>query len=83
MARIINRTADVSMGPGGAPVSFRWGGGRWQRVREVLDCWVESGRWWELESEKTTYRVATATGGIHELTWDPAAKRWCLYKSYD
>jgi len=82
MTRIINRPADVVMGPGGVPVAFRWPGGR-HRVTDVLDCWLEAGRWWEQEGEKTTYRVATNGGGIYELTWDPAAKKWHLYKAYD
>lgn len=33
------------MGPGGVPVGFKWTGGRY-RVREVLDRWLEAGRWW-------------------------------------
>jgi hypothetical protein len=82
MTRFINRQVDVTMGPGGAPVSFRHASGR-ERVREVLDCWLETGRWWEKERERTTYRVTTANGGIFELTWDPAEKRWDLYKAYD
>ena len=82
MARIINRSADVTMGPGGVPVSFKWAGGRY-RVKEVLDHWLEAGRWWEQESEKATWRIATLEGGMFELTFDPAAKRWHLYKAYD
>jgi hypothetical protein len=82
MARIINRPADVTMGPGSAPVGFKWAGGRY-RVREVLDRWLEAGRWWEQETEKVTWRVTTVEGGMFELTFDPAAKRWMLYKAYD
>lgn len=82
MTRILNKPADVSMGPGGRPVAFKWPGGRY-RVKEVLDSWVEAGRWWEQECEKRTYRVATVEGGVFELTLDPAAKRWYLYKAYD
>lgn len=82
MARIINRPADVTMGPGGHPVSFRFAGGR-ERVREVLDTWAESGRWWEQEPEQLAYRVATQNGGIFELTFIPRERRWLLYKAYD
>lgn len=82
MTRIINRQADVTMGPGSTPVSFKWAGGRY-RVKAVLDRWLEAGRWWEQETEKVTWRVATHEGGIFELTWDPAAKQWHLYKAYD
>ncbi|HYG59382.1 MAG TPA: DUF6504 family protein [Symbiobacteriaceae bacterium] len=82
MTRILNRPADVTMGPGGRPVAFRWTGGRY-RVREVLDSWLEAGRWWEQEGERQTYRVATVEGGVFELTLDPAVKKWSLYKAYD
>jgi len=79
MTRIINRPADVTTGPGGVPVSFRLDGPRVQ-VREVLDSWCEAGRWWEQESEQLTYRVTTTGGGLFELTWVPARKRWYLYR---
>ncbi len=82
MTRIINRPADVSMGPGGAPVAFRFERTRHQ-VRMVLDSWCEAGRWWEQETEQHTYRVATRDGGIFELTFTPAKKQWHLYKAYD
>ena len=35
MTRIINRPVDVTTGPAGLPVSFRFAGGR-ERVREAL-----------------------------------------------
>lgn len=82
MARLINRPADVTMGPGGRPVSFRFNGGR-ELVREILDSWAETGRWWEQEPEQIAYRVATRNGGIFELTFIPSERRWLLYKAYD
>lgn len=82
MTRLINRPADVTMGPGGVPVSFRLEGCRY-KVREILDCWLETGRWWEQENEQKTYRVVTFEGGIYELSWDVRKKRWHLYKAYD
>lgn len=83
MTRIINRPVEVTVGPGGVPVAFRLSGFTWQQIREVLDTWVEAGRWWEQEGERSTYRVCTVGGGIFELNWDPLKKRWCLYKAYD
>ncbi|MDF2631271.1 MAG: hypothetical protein K0R39_5102 [Symbiobacteriaceae bacterium] len=82
MARIMNKPAEVATGPGGRPVAFKWSGGRY-RVREVLDYWLEAGRWWERESEKATWRVATVEGGVFELTFEPGGRRWFLYKAYD
>lgn len=82
MARLINRPVDVVVGPKGVPHSFRSGGIQHQ-VREVLESWLETGRWWEQESEVATYRVSTTTGGIYELIWVPRQKLWYLYKAYD
>lgn len=83
MTRLINRPVDVTTGPGGVPVSFRLPGTRWKPVKEVLDHWLETGRWWERETEKATYRVLTADRGIFELTYDPTGRSWSLYKAYD
>lgn len=82
MTRILNRPVAVTMGPGGVPLTFRLGGARLQ-VEQVLDCWRETGRWWEQETERSTYRVCTVGGGLYELTWDPVMKSWYLYKAYD
>jgi hypothetical protein len=81
MARLIERPVDVTTGRGGRPVAFRWNG-RYLRV-DVLDRWVEAGRWWEGEGEQIGYRVATPAGGVYELTWRTLDRRWLLYKAYD
>jgi hypothetical protein len=82
VARIVNKPADVATGPGGNPVAFRWAGGRY-RVREVLDFWRETGRWWEQEAETETWRVDTIEGGVFELVRTPSTGTWKLYKAYD
>lgn len=82
MSRIINRPIDVATGPGGQPAAFRFAGGR-EVIREVLDSWVETGRWWEQEPELVAYRVSTQNGGLFELTFIPREQRWLLYKAYD
>jgi hypothetical protein len=82
MTRILNRPADVTTGQGGVPIAFRSGRSR-HRVESVLDRWVETGRWWEQETEQVTFRVATEDGGIYELTWRSEPKQWVLYRAYD
>ena len=82
MSRIINRPVDVATGPGGLPTAFRFAGGR-ELIKEVLDSWVETGRWWEQEPELVAYRVATENGGLFELNFIPRERRWLLYKAYD
>lgn len=83
MTRMVNRPVEVTLGAGGLPIDFQLKGFKRIRVSEVLDSWLEIGRWWEQEGEQTTYRVITEEGGVHELTCDSTAKRWILYKSYD
>ncbi len=82
MSRIINQPVDVATDPDGRPAAFRFAGMR-ERVRAVLDAWVETGRWWEQESELIAYRVATESGGLFELNFIPRERRWMLYKAYD
>ncbi|HEY8347566.1 MAG TPA: DUF6504 family protein [Symbiobacteriaceae bacterium] len=82
MSRIINRPVEVTIGPDGVPRAFR-DRGRFVRISHVLDHWLETGRWWEQEPERETYRVVTAAGGVYELTREIPNGRWFLYKSYD
>lgn len=82
MSRLINRPVAVAAGPDGAPCSFVYCGGLLQ-VSQVLDHWLETGRWWEGEQERETYRVATSAGGIYELTREVPDGGWVLYKAYD
>lgn len=46
------------------PIGFRWRARRYA-VREVLDHWVESGRWWDRDelsdAEREFWRVAAAS----------------------
>lgn len=82
MSRLINRPVEVVAGPDGVPRAFRHGGGRLQPC-DVLDHWLEAGRWWEQERERETYRVSTAAGGVFELTRELPGTKWYLYKAYD
>jgi hypothetical protein len=82
VSRILNRPVEVTAGPDGQPVAFRFAGGR-ERVCAVLDSWMETGRWWEQEPELIAYRVATESGGVFELNFIPQERRWLLYKAYD
>jgi len=51
-------------------------------VEEVLDTWVEAGRWWEQENETQTWRIRTRKGGVFEIIQDVGTKQWKLYKVY-
>jgi len=82
MSRLINRPVAVVAGPDGAPCAFQYQGVL-LKVSRVLDYWLETGRWWEGERERETYRVATAAGGVYELTREVPDGVWFLYKTYD
>jgi len=53
------------------------------RVEQVLDCWRDTGCWWEGESEKLFYRLSLDSGAVVEVYWDLGTHTWMLYKVYD
>lgn len=99
MSRIVNAPVAMTSRPttwpgarGPEPVSWVHRGARY-RVREILDCWEEAGRWWEFVDSETTpqeapataWRVRVQSGGIVELLMlhTRPAPTWIWYKSYD
>lgn len=69
MSRLIDQPIQVTAVPGRdglTPTSFVWRGARY-RVVEVLDSWMEAGRWWEKEAPATAWRVMVQGGGVMEL----------------
>lgn len=97
--RYINQVVPVTSRPsswpgarGPEPVVWTWRGGRY-RVKQIVDCWEEAGRWWEfqdstttpMEAPATTWRVMLQSGGIVELAMlhTQPAPIWIWYKSYD
>jgi hypothetical protein len=81
VARIVNRPISVTL-KGGIPTEFLCASER-HVVEEVLDTWLEQGRWWEQEHETQTWRVHTARGGVFEIMQDLVTQKWVLYKAYD
>jgi len=81
MTRLIECSIQVVSGPGGAPRAFTWQNRR-RRVADILDTWLDTGRWWEGEPEKQFFRVEAHGGGLFEL-YRGADGRWCLYRVYD
>jgi len=64
----------------GKPKRFFWIK-KWVNVKDVVDKWSESGRWWDEEREKTFYRVLGGEGGVYEIYFDN--RHWKLYKVFD
>lgn len=80
MPRIIDEPIGVTV-LSGRPVAFIFRGNH--RIKEILDRWVEIGEWWNQESEKVSYRVATDRGGVFEIYYVIVQRQWMLYKVYD
>lgn len=52
-------------------------------VEKVLECWRDTGCWWEGESEKVFYRLLCHDGSVREIFRDLGSGQWFLYKTYD
>lgn len=78
-SRIIDRPVPVEVDAAGRPLALILRGRL--RVAAVLDCWTESGEWWDGEGERLVWRVQTDRGGVCELECRDG--QWRLYKEYD
>lgn len=82
MARQVEQTiAPPVLGPRGEPRSFRWRG-RTFLVTAVLDCWRDTGAWWNQEAVKTFWRLQVREYGVFEL-WQDAGGGWAVYRIWD
>lgn len=63
------------------PTGFWWQG-RHHKITEILETWVERGKWWEKAPEITVYHVLTDNQGLYELHHQ-ATGQWLLYRVYD
>lgn len=54
-----------------------------RNVSEWLDCWADTGCWWEDESCKRFYRLQLADGRVWEIYRDETSGKWYWYKTYD
>jgi hypothetical protein len=59
------------------PAAFEWRGNVY-RVKDMQECWRNTGAWWDGEDEKTFFRVRTDKGGIYEIKFDHGKKIWSL-----
>ena len=86
MARNIDQPIQVTAVPGRdglTPAWFIWRGSRY-RVVEVLDSWMEAGRWWGQETPCTAFRVETEGGGVFELVrLHKEPPEWRLMRIWD
>ena len=82
MSKLQHQAVQVSCNNQGLPLSLQKGQ-QTAQVEQVLDCWRDTGCWWEGESEKLFYRLSLDNQAIVEIYWDLEAHTWVLYKVYD
>lgn len=74
---------EVHCSPEGRPRELCWQQRTFWKVEKVLDRWMDTGCWWEGESEKMFYRLYCREGKLYEIFQDLESKQWFLYKVYD
>ncbi|MGI5920510.1 MAG: hypothetical protein ACOX6I_02110 [Syntrophomonadaceae bacterium] len=53
------------------------------KITQIMECWHDTGCWWEGESEKVFYRIACQDGSVWEIFNNLFSGKWFLYKVYD
>ncbi|HQA08070.1 MAG TPA: hypothetical protein PLM20_05690 [Syntrophomonadaceae bacterium] len=82
MSKLRHQILQVSCDEQGSPLCLQKDQHTVQ-VEQVLDCWRDTGCWWEGESEKLFYRLSLDNGAVVEIYWDLETHTWMLYKVYD
>lgn len=82
MSKLRHQELQVSCSREGIPVRVCWSAQAFV-VERVLDCWCDTGCWWEGESEKRFYRLCLENGSVLEIYQDFSSRTWVLYKVYD
>jgi hypothetical protein len=67
----------------GDPASFVYSR-QWVVVKEIIDRWVDGGRWWDQVPESDWWRIRSTSGGVYEIYRERTPeRRWVMYKAYD
>jgi len=82
VSKVVNQPVLVVTDKKAVPRRFFWYK-RWFSVKDVLEQWKDTGRWWDGEREKVFFRLQVKEGGVYELFSDIAQNQWRLYKVYD
>ena len=82
MSKLRHQTLQVSCDDQGLPFYLQKDQ-QTAQVEQVLDCWRDTGCWWEGESEKLFYRLSLDNGAVVEIYCDMETHNWVLYKVYD
>lgn len=82
MVKLIHRHITVKYDSEGIPV-YLYLPDNQSGIKEVIERWVDTGCWWEKESEKLFFRLYCENGSIVEIYQDLGNGTWFLYKIYD
>lgn len=82
MSKLIDEPVDIPDNHDKLPTRFGWHR-HWYKVRNIIEQWSDTGRWWEGESEKIFYRLQTTEDGVYELYHDLRQNQWRLYRVLD
>ncbi|WP_425388164.1 DUF6504 family protein [Alicyclobacillus ferrooxydans] len=81
MTRLIRREVSVVLSQGDdTPASFLDGSEK-HKITEVVDCWRESGEWWNGEPPRQIWRVFTDKNGFFDL--EQVGDAWSIYRVWD
>lgn len=66
----------------GQPLRFHFRA-RSVQVGRIVDCWRETGRWWEGEDEREFYRLADTHQTHYVISCTRATQEWTLHEVCD
>jgi hypothetical protein len=82
MSKLRHQTLPVKVNRQGTPLCLTLPSG-YVTVEKILECWKDTGCWWQGESEKQFYRLLGQNGLLCEIYRDLKSQEWFLYKIYD
>lgn len=81
MERIIWHSIRIGSADDQYPCEVYRDGKAWKA--EVLEVWVETGRWWQGEKRCTCYRLLVEDGKVLEVCQEQGAGEWSLLRWID
>ena len=81
MSRLIQRAVRVRLSPSDeTPIAFE-DGQQSHTITQVMDCWRESGEWWNGEAPRQIWRMYTDKQAVFDL--EQIDDSWSIYRVWD
>lgn len=80
MTRLVHRPIEIQSWQNGEPDCFI-DGDAVHKVSEIVDRWVEMGRWWEGEGSRRLLRVLTEQRSLFDIECNQ--QNWFIYRVWD